>query len=110
VWNVLLVCLMYFCGQSKHFIWYMPLLLYLSAHGCCFIMFCTAFCILNATFVWVSLNSFFIFLVSFPLYEKAAHFVFRCCGAMYSAFVRLDVFFLFSLHYNFCYVMRFYNV
>jgi hypothetical protein len=67
VWNVLPVCPMYLSGQSKHFIWYMPLSLYLSFCGCCLTMFCIVFHVLNAIFNLVSLNSFVIFLVSFPI-------------------------------------------
>jgi hypothetical protein len=35
IWKVLSVCPMYFSGQSRHFIWYMPLSLYLSFCGFC---------------------------------------------------------------------------
>jgi hypothetical protein len=57
VWKVLPVCPMYLSGQSKHFIWYMPLLLYLSFCGHCPTMFCIVFRVLNAIFILVSSNN-----------------------------------------------------
>jgi hypothetical protein len=51
-------------------------------HFRCSIMFCNVFRILNTVLTCESLNSFVIFLVSFPLYVKVAHFVFRCFGSM----------------------------
>jgi hypothetical protein len=80
--NVLPVCLMYVSGQSMHFIWQIPLSLYLSVRGCCFSMFCIVICVMNAIFIRVSLHNFVIFLVSFPLYVNVAHFVFWCCGSV----------------------------
>jgi hypothetical protein len=50
VWKVPPVHPIYFSGQSRHFISWMPLLLYLTIHWC-FIMFCITFCILNAIFI-----------------------------------------------------------
>jgi hypothetical protein len=86
MWNVLPVCPMYFSGKSRNFVRQMPLLFYLSVRGCCFIMSCIVFCILNAIFM--SLNSFVSFIVSFSLYVKVDHFIFRCCGqCVYSVFV-----------------------
>jgi hypothetical protein len=55
---------------------------YSSFCGCFFTMFCIVFCILNVIFIWVSLNNFVIFLVSFPLYVNVAHFGFCCCGSV----------------------------
>lgn len=46
-------------------------------------MFCIIFCVQNATFIYVSLKSFVIFLVSLLLYVKVAHLVFWCCGSAY---------------------------
>jgi hypothetical protein len=44
---------MYFSGQSRHFIWYMPLSLYLSFCGFCFTMFCVVFLVLNTIVILV---------------------------------------------------------
>jgi hypothetical protein len=60
----------------------MPLVLHFSFRGCCLIVFCVVFRVLNAIFIYVFLNTFVIFLVSFPPYFKVAHFVFRCYGSM----------------------------
>jgi hypothetical protein len=46
-------------------------------------MFCIVFLVWNAILIFVSLNSFVIFLVSFPLYVKMAHFPF-CCVSVFS--------------------------
>jgi hypothetical protein len=46
-------------------------------------MFCIMFSVLNIIFNCVSLNSFVIFLFSYPLYAKVARFVFRCCDSMF---------------------------
>jgi hypothetical protein len=47
-------------------------------------MFCIVFRVLNAFFfISVSLWSFVIFLVYFPLYVKVVHFVFWCCGSVF---------------------------
>jgi hypothetical protein len=61
----------------------MPFLLHLSVRGCCFSMFCFVFLDLNAIFICVSLKSFIIFLVSFPLCVTVSNFVFLCCGSIY---------------------------
>jgi hypothetical protein len=61
----------------------MPLFLCLSDCEYGFIMFCTVFSVLSAVFIGVSLNNFVVLLVSFPLYVKVAHFVFRCCGSVF---------------------------
>jgi hypothetical protein len=79
MWNILLACPIHFSGQSRTYIWYIPRLLYLSLRGCCFSMFSVVFLILNTIFICMSLNTFVIFPVSFPLYVKVTHFVFRCC-------------------------------
>jgi NhaP-type Na+/H+ or K+/H+ antiporter len=48
VFSVLPVCPMYLSGKSRHSIWYIPLLLYLSV--CVFVcrMFWMVFCVRNA--------------------------------------------------------------
>jgi hypothetical protein len=76
LWNVLPVCPMYtyFNGSLS--------ISFDICHFCYFIMFCIVFRVLNAVLICESLNSFVIFLVSFPLYVKLSHFVFRCCGSM----------------------------
>jgi hypothetical protein len=38
-------------------------------------MFCFVFYVLNAIFIWMSLNNFVIFLISFLLYVNVAHLV-----------------------------------
>jgi hypothetical protein len=50
----------------------------LFGRRCCFIVFCIVFRVLNVIFMCVPLISFVIFLLSFPLYVKMAHFVSRC--------------------------------
>jgi hypothetical protein len=75
----------------------MPLLFYLSVRGCCYIIFCIVFRVLNAISIYVSLNSFVFFLVSFLLYVKVAHFVSRCCGSMSVSCFCEAVCFLFCL-------------
>jgi hypothetical protein len=52
------VCPMYFNGQSRHFLRYMPNFSCLSVCEYGFIMFCIAFCVLNALLSGVSLKSF----------------------------------------------------
>jgi hypothetical protein len=49
------------------------------------------FWVLIAIFICVSLNNFVIFPVSFPLYVKVSHFVFRNYGSVYFVFVGLDI-------------------
>jgi hypothetical protein len=83
MWNARPVCPKYFSGQSRYFIWYMPLFPYLFVCVGSFTMFCIVFRVLNAIFIPVSLKSFVTFLVSFPLYVQVAHFVFWCCGSLF---------------------------
>jgi hypothetical protein len=52
--NVWLVCLMYFSGQSIHFIWYTSLFSYLSICRWGFTMFCIVFLVWNAAFIYDS--------------------------------------------------------
>jgi hypothetical protein len=68
VLNVLPVYPTYFSGQSMHFIWQMPLLLYLSICGCGLNIFCIVFRVRNATFIFISRKRFATFLTSLPLY------------------------------------------
>jgi hypothetical protein len=51
-------------------------------YGC--IMFCIVLRVLNVIFIAVSSKSFVIIFVSFPIYVKAARFVFWCCGSVSS--------------------------
>jgi hypothetical protein len=60
-------------------------------------MFCIVFCVLNAIFMCMSLNSFVIVLVSFLLYVKVVQFVFRCFASMSESYFCEDVCFLFCL-------------
>jgi hypothetical protein len=60
-----------------------------KCHLCCIclvvdvvLLFCIVFLVFNANLICMSLTSFVIFIVSFPLYEKVTHFVSRCCGSM----------------------------
>jgi hypothetical protein len=94
VWNVLPFCPIYFSGHSRYFIWYMPLSLYLSVRGRSFMKFCIVFRVLNAIFIWVSLNCFVIFLVSFLTVCESGPF-FRCYASLsVSVCVRLDFLFI----------------
>jgi hypothetical protein len=63
-------------------------------------MFCIVFRVLNAIFISVSLKSFVIFLISFPLYVKMAHFVFWCCGSLFIILLCFCV----VLHLGLCYI------
>jgi hypothetical protein len=81
VLNVLTVWPTYFNGQSRHFILYIPLLLYLSVCVLCFNMLLIVFFVRNATLICVFLKSLVICLTSFPHYVKVAHFVFRWFGS-----------------------------
>jgi hypothetical protein len=65
---------MYFSGQSRHFIWQVPLLLYFSFCEWGFnVMYC---------FVCEMLLSFVIFITSFTLYVKCGPFYF--CEPVYT--------------------------
>jgi hypothetical protein len=75
LWNVLPVCPMYFSGQSRHFIWYMPLLLYLSVCEWCFTMLCIVFCIPNVIFFYI-LEQFCDFSCFFSAACKSRPFCF----------------------------------
>jgi hypothetical protein len=74
--NALPVCPMYLSGQSKQFIWKTLLSFYLSFCGLSFAMFRIVFCILNAIFLWVSLNFFGFFF----LHVNVVHFSLCYCG------------------------------
>jgi hypothetical protein len=76
--KVLPVWPIYFNGQSRHLIWYMPLL-YLSVLMWCLSIFSSVFCVLSC----VSLKILVIHLTSFPQYVKVAHFVF-CFGSLHA--------------------------
>jgi hypothetical protein len=62
-------------------------------------MFCIVFCVLNVIFICISLSSFTIFLVSFPLYIRMAHFVF----SVVNRFVNLV--FVGRVFYDFVYII-----
>jgi hypothetical protein len=82
--NVLPVWPTYFNGQSRHFIWYMLLLLsicYLSVSKWCFNILLIVFCVQKATLTCVFLKSLVICLTSFLQYVKVAHFVLWCLGS-----------------------------
>jgi hypothetical protein len=72
------VCPVYLNWHPLHFIWYIPLLLYLSVF--CFLgwrrRFCIVFLGLYAIHIFVFLNNLVIILVSFPMYVNVAHFCF----------------------------------
>jgi hypothetical protein len=71
------VCPIYQCWQLLHFIWYIPLLLYLSVS--CFLgwrWFCIVFFVLYAIRMFVFLNSLVMALVSLLMYVNVAHFCF----------------------------------
>jgi hypothetical protein len=56
-------------------------------------MFYIAFWILNVIFIYVSLNNFVNFLVSFPLYVKVAYLFYAVLGqCLCPVFARLEVF------------------
>jgi hypothetical protein len=74
--NVRPLCPMYFSVQSRRFIWWMPLLLYLSVCAWGFNIFCIVFCVRKAIFIRVSWKSLVILLTSLPLYVKVTHFIF----------------------------------
>jgi hypothetical protein len=57
---------------------------YLSVCNFGFNTFCKLFFVLNATFKFVFRKIFVIFLVSFPIYVKVAHFIF--CFSVYSLY------------------------
>jgi hypothetical protein len=56
---------------------------YLSVCEYGFVMFCIVFHVLNVI-IGISLKNFVNFYVSFPVYVKVAHFVFWCCGLVFS--------------------------
>jgi hypothetical protein len=76
--NILPVWPTYFNGQSRHFIWYMLLLLHLSVCKWCFNILFIMFCVQKATLSCVFLKSLVICLTSFPQHVKVAHFVLWC--------------------------------
>jgi hypothetical protein len=79
--NILTVWPIYFNGQSRHFSWYMPLVLYLSVCAWCFNTLLIVFCVWKATLSCVFLKSLVICLTSFPQYVNVAHFVLWCFGS-----------------------------
>jgi hypothetical protein len=97
--------------RGEHLIWETPFLLYLSVRGCSFITFCIVFRILNAMSIFsVFLDRSMIFLISFLLYVKVAHFKFRDMGRfLYSVFMGRDVVW-FCSHYNYGSVVWPYNI
>jgi hypothetical protein len=83
--NFLLVCPTYLSWQLLHFIWYMPLLLYMSV-----VLslgrrwFCNIFLVLYAMRRLVSLNSLVMVFVSLPVYVNVDHFCFSAVlGVVY---------------------------
>jgi hypothetical protein len=73
-WMYGLFVLRIFFGHSIHFIWYMPLLLYIYVFGLYLSIFSIVFCVRKASRTCVSLNNFVIFLTSLVLYVNMAHF------------------------------------
>jgi hypothetical protein len=74
------VCPMYHSRQSKHFIWYMPVCLCLSFCDVDFSTFPNVIQVRKAISKLVSLNSFAIYLTSFPLYVNVVHFILWVSG------------------------------
>lgn len=83
VWNALPVCPMYFNGQSKHFIRYMALFIFIYLQVLFYYVLCCV-CVVNAIFIVLSLKRFVIHSVSFPVCVKVAHFFVWCYGSMFS--------------------------
>jgi hypothetical protein len=102
VLNVLPVWPTYFNGQSRHFIWYIPLLLYLSVCVVlCFNMSLIVFFVWNTTLIYVFLKSLVICLTSFPQYVNVAHF-FLCVLVLQVYFVSVVVIVIYQV--DMCYI------
>jgi hypothetical protein len=82
VWHILSLCSLYFNGKSRHLIWCMPLFSHLSICEYGLIMFCIVFQVLNYIFIGVSLKSFVVLFISFPLYMKVTLY-FYCYGLVF---------------------------
>jgi hypothetical protein len=73
------VCPVYFMLHSGHVSWYTPLLSYALCGVSCFVArrFSIVLFVVKAMITFVSLNSFVMNLVSFPMYVNLAHLHFR---------------------------------
>jgi hypothetical protein len=72
---------MYLNGQSRHFIWYTPLLSYLSVFVLCLNVFLIVFYVRKDILSCVSLKIVVTCLTSLPQHVKVARFIFSFCSS-----------------------------